>query len=362
MKRSYLIYLCSLIFALTFVSCGKKDVPQEVLRPVRYTQVAMMGSEIEKSFSGTASAGVKSNLSFKVSGTLTKRLVKVGDRVKKGELIAELDAADYVIQEKEMKASFAQAQAKVRNSKANYDRIKALYENDNVSKSDLDAARATLDSDKAGLSALQQKLDLAGRKTEYTRLTAPIDGVVGEVLAEVNENVNSGQTIVSIESEGDIKVIVGVPESFISVIKTGSSVSVSFPSLKSKIFNGIVTEVSYSIAGASTYPVSVVLDNPSDDVRPGMAANITFKIANKKSGEKSISVPASSVAEDSKGKFVFVLKNVGEGVGTVHRRSIETYGLTNQGFEIKSGLNDGELVVTAGVSKLSDEMKVKFIQ
>ncbi len=362
MKRLYSIYLCSLILALTFVSCGKKGAPQEVLRPVRYTQVAMMGNGIEKSFSGTASAGIQSNLSFKVSGTLTKRSVSVGDRVKKGELIAELDATDYVIQEKEMKASFAQAQAKARNSKANYDRVKALYENDNVSKSDLDASRATLDSDKAGLSALQQKLDLAGRKTEYTKLTAPIDGVVGEVLAEVNENVNSGQTIVSIESEGDIKVIVGVPESFISVIKAGAGVSVSFPSLNSKSFKGTVSEVSYSIAGASTYPVSVVLDDPSDDVRPGMAANVTFKITNKKSRKESISVPASSVGQDIKGNFVFILKNVGQGVGSVHRRSIETYGLTNQGFEIKSGLNTGDLVITAGVSKLTDGMRVKFIQ
>lgn len=362
MKRSYLIYFQCAVLTLALTSCGKKDVVEEVLRPVRYEQVQLNSGEVKRSFSGTASAGINSKLSFRVGGTLIKRVVDVGDRVKKGDLIAELDATDYVIQKQEAQASFVQAQAKVRNSKANYDRTKALYENDNTSKSDLDSARATQDSDKAALGAFKQKLDLAHLQIEYTKLLAPMDGVVGGIQAQVNENINAGESIVRIESEGDIKVVVGVPESFISRINTKTQVSVRFSSLGSKIFKAFVTEVSYSLGDASTYPVSVVLTESSKDIRPGMVAEIFFQMPRSQGNTKRLIVSSSCVAADSSGKFVFVLTSAGENVGIVHRRSVEVYGLTDQGFEIKNGLVDGDLVVSAGVSKLTDGMKVKYIQ
>lgn len=350
----------SLLISFTMISCGKKDVSEEVLRPVRFQEVYKSGGESERRFSGKASAGSKSNLSFKVAGTILNRHVTVGNKVNKGDLLAELDATDYEIQKQEIIASIAQAEAQVRNSKANYDRVKALYEKDSISKSDLDAARATYDSDKAALEALKQKLDLAHLKTEYTKLIAPMDGVVSEVFARANENVTLGQEIITIESVGDFEVVVGVPESFISRIKKGSPALVTFPSLDSKTFDATTSKVAYSSADQTTYPVTVVINNPSANIRPGMVADVSFKLSSSGNVEKNIVVPANSVLSEGDEQFVFVIKKQGEGVATVHMRAVEVKELTAKGFEIKSGLEDGELVVTAGISKLADGMKVKY--
>lgn len=362
MNRTILTCFTCLFLSFTLISCDQKTETKEILRPIRYQQVELTQNNRQRSFSGTAAAGFQSNLSFKVGGTLTKRLVQVGQKIKKGQLIAELDSTDYNIQKQEMQASLAQAEAQVRNSKANYTRTQSLYETDSVAKSDLDAARAQFDSDRASLKALEQKLDLADLKTQYTKLSAPMDGIVGEIFFEVNESVGSGEPVVTIESEGDIKVNVGVPEAYISAIKKGDRVTTVFSSIANRQFSARVSEVSYTLAGATAYPVTVTLEDPSKNIRPGMVANVIFDLDINNTTEKKIIVPTFSVAEDNTGKFVYVVKPAETGVATVHRQAVEIGKVTNQGFEIRKGLTNGDFVVTAGLSKLSDGMRVKFTQ
>jgi RND family efflux transporter MFP subunit len=190
------------LLTLIFLSCGEKQEAETILRPVRYQSVYSTGGGRTRTFSGVAKAGIRSRLSFKVGGTIQKIAVQVGDKVKPGQLIAELDPADYRLQVQQAEASLESAQAQERNAKANYERISQLYERRNASRNDLDAARAASESAIAQVRAVEKQLDLARSQLSYTRLTAPVSGGMAMVDVEVNENVQPGQTIVELTRGG----------------------------------------------------------------------------------------------------------------------------------------------------------------
>ena len=107
----------------TFITgCSEEKVEQEIIRPVRYQQVFLTGGNRLRIFSGTAKAGVESNLSFKVAGTVEKVFVKVGDNVKKGQVLAQLDDTDFKLQAQEADAAYKQSISQEINAKSNYER------------------------------------------------------------------------------------------------------------------------------------------------------------------------------------------------------------------------------------------------
>jgi RND family efflux transporter MFP subunit len=331
-----------------------------VLRPVRTTQVFASGSGRSRTFSGTARAGLESRLSFKVSGTVETVPVKVGDRVRSGQRIATLDDTDYQLQVEDAQASLARARAEARNAEANLARIRGLYENNNASQNDLDAARTAFESASANVNSIDKRLELAQNQVNYTRLTAPVAGAIAEVNVERNENVRAGQTIVVLSSGSRPEVSITVPEALISSIRTGQSVSVEVAALDNGTFAATVSEVGVASAGlGTTYPVVVRLDEDTDAVRPGMAAEVQFQFTSD-DGEDRMLVPAYAVGEDGDGRFVWILQAADDGTGVVHRRGVEIGDITGDGIEILDGLEDGEFIVTAGVSRITAGQRVRL--
>ena len=165
-------------------ACSKQEVDTTpVLRPVRTEQVFVTGGGRVRMFSGVAKSGVESNLSFKVSGTVERVHARVGETVRKGQLLAELDPEDYRLRLQDTEASLAQAKAQERNAMLDYQRVQDLYENRNASKQDLDAARTAHESAGLAVESLENRLELAQRQLDYTRLTAPIAGSICETLS-----------------------------------------------------------------------------------------------------------------------------------------------------------------------------------
>lgn len=350
------------VIGLILVSGCEKKQAEEILRPVRTQEVVVFSGDQNRTFSGVTSAGLSATLSFKVGGTVLKKHVQTGDKVKQGDVLAELDPTDYQLQSQEISASLNQYQAALRKDEANYKRVKTLYENQNTSLNDLDAARAGYEASRSAVEALQKKLELAQLQIEYTQLKAPQDGIIANVHVEINENVGSGTRVIELSSKGDFEITVGMPESFISRVKKGDSVDVKLASVSQKLFPGTVKTVSYVSSESSTYPVKITLLEKSDNIRPGMPADVTFHFADKARADVMI-VPSHSVAEDQSGKFVFVVVPSGTaGVGLIQRKAVEVGPLTNAGFEILSGLTGGDKVVTAGVSNITNGMKVKLLQ
>jgi RND family efflux transporter MFP subunit len=350
------------LLPLLFLSCGKEEVQEEIIRPVRYLQVFSTGGSRVRSFSGVAQAGLESNLSFRVPGTIRQIAVKVGDKVKRGDLVARLDPGDYELQVQQAQASLANAQAQARNAKANYERIRTLYENNSASKSELDRARAASESAHAAGIAVEKQLELARLQLSYSTLRAPTDGAIAQVDAEANENVESRKMIIVLTSGSQIEVKVSIPEILITRIEEGSKVTVRFDALPDGEFSAKVREVGIAATGAgTTFPVTVRLDREDVAVRPGMAASVAFLFESKDEKERCLA-PSHAVLEDRDGRFVWIVEPIPDepGYGTVHRRSITAGDLTADGLEVFGGLSDGDLLITAGMSQITEGQKVKM--
>lgn len=360
-KFSSLVSSVMLLFPLVLSGCSEDKKPvEETIRPVRYQAVSTSKGSRERIFSGTAKPALESKLSFKVAGTISLIDVNIGDVVNKNQLIATLDNKDYNLTVQEAEAGLQQAKAQALNAASNYERIRTLYENDNVSKSDLDHSRAAYDSANAFVKSIQSKLALAKSQMSYTILSAPFSGAVTAVHVDENENIAAGHPVVSIASETKPEVSVAIPGILISKINVGGRVSVVFDALPGQSFDGVISEVGIAANRfATTYPVTISITATEAYIRPGMAASVTFVFT---SGRKStIIVPSHAVGEDTKGKFVFIVTPGENNFGIVKRIPVKTGELVTDGLEVVEGLSENDLVVTAGISKLKTGMKVRML-
>jgi RND family efflux transporter MFP subunit len=362
-KKMSLILLVVLTITL-LISCGEKEPEKQIIRPVRYAQVYSTGGSRERTFTGVAQAGIESRLSFKVPGTVKTISVKVGDDVKIGQLLAQLDRNDYDLLVQQADAALSQAKSQSVNASSNYDRVRSLYESRSTSKSEYDGARAAKESADAAVRAAEKQLELAELQWKYTELKAPANGAIASVNVEVNENVGAGQPVVVLTAGSDIEVTLSIPEVLISKMKVGSKVTVSFDALPNKDFSATIVEVGVSATGAgTTYPVTVRLDEKDKAILPGMAANISCQFEATDERERFI-VPSHTVLDDleSENQYVFIVEPIPDetGFGTIRKKVVTIGEMTSDGIEIFEGLIDGDLLVTAGVSRVSDGQKVKI--
>jgi RND family efflux transporter MFP subunit len=355
----YRIFLFSTIFLLLY-SCQKEQETVEIIRPVRTKQVFSTGGARSRSFTGLVKSGSESRLSFKVPGTVQRVAVEIGDMVKSGALLVKLDPTDYDIQVKEAENARDLARASEVQSKANYDRVRTLYENRSASKSALDAARAAFESAHEQDNIAKKRRKLARRQLEYTELRASVDGAVSEVRCEENENIQAGQILILFSSGSKLEVQITMPEILIAQVNEGDDVVVSLDAVAGKSFKAKVTEVGISsTAYSTTYPVIVQLIETDSDIRPGMTAEVSFEFK-ATDDSQGILVPLVAVGEDRLGRFVYVVEPADSGFGIVHKKSVTIGQLDSENINILEGLKDGEYLVIAGVSKISEDQKVKF--
>ncbi len=350
----------SLCVPLLLSACGGDEAPEPLVRPVRYVQVFISGGARVRTFSGVAQAAIETPLSFRVAGTVFHLPVRVGDHVRTRQLIAELDPEDYRLQQQDAEAGFRRAEAEARNAQADYNRVRGLYETNNASLNELDAARMEFESATELVGSADNRLGLARRQLGFTRLTAPQGGDIATVNVEVNENVRVGQVIVLLTSGAQLEVNVAVPEVLIVHIREGMEVTVRFDALSGREFGAVVTEVGVaSTELVTTFPVTVRLDRAEQDIRSGMAAEVAIRFETP-GGGNVIVVPSVAVGEDQDGRFVYTVEPADSGYGFVRRRAVTVGELTSDGLEILEGLADEDRVITAGMSQISDGLRVKI--
>ena len=342
-------------------ACGPgEQAAEEVLRPVRYMTLSDESVLRDRSFSGTSKSSRESRLSFKVSGTVTNVPVQIGQRLRAGDLIAEIDPASYVLQAQQAQASLVEAEANDRRAAANYERTKGLYANDNASLNDLESARAQAESAEAVVGSASKALEIARLNISYTRLTAAADCSIGTLDIEVNENVQSGQQVASVSCGDVYEVVVDLPESLIGSVNESTPVSINFGSIPGEAFSGEITEVSVaSAAGSAAFPVVIQITDTHPDLRSGLAADVTFQFPVGAANGDEVVLPVTAVINSPDGTFVFVAEPVDDsGEALVRRRPVTLGELTQSGIEVVEGLQTGDRVITAGISVIRDGQRV----
>jgi len=228
-------------------------------------------------------------------------------------------------------------------------------------KSAQETAQAQHEAALAQVTASQKQVEAARNQVSYARLTAPFSGVITMVTVEENEFVGAGTPIAILNAIGEPEINVGIPEIFITRIRKGQKVEVVFSTLPNVSFNGTVSEVSFSAAGGTTYPVIISIDNPTDNIRPGMAASVFFRFTGAETTSALPVAPIQAIGEGTEGHFVFLLEKNGQSF-QVKKQTVEIGKLLANGFEIKQGLKAGDLVATAGLNALLPGMRVQLME
>lgn len=362
MKKNRIVTVL-LTASFTLAGCqDAKQVDEERLRPVRHLLISSDNAHRDRSFSGISKSSLESRLSFKVSGTISNVPVQNGQRLKAGDVIAEIDSKSFVLQAQQARASLVEAQANDRQAKANYERTKGLYANDNASLNDLDSARARAESGQAVVAAASKALEIAQLNLSYTRLTAAADCSIASLSIEVNENVSSGQQVVTVSCGDTFDVTIDLPESLIASVDTSTPVRVRFGAIPGREFIGQINEIAVaSVSGSAAFPVVIGIQETHPLLRSGLAADVTFQFESSGQQGGGIVLPVSAVINDPAGTFVFVVEPIDDTQeAIVRRRAVSLGELTQLGVEVSSGLSVGDRVVTAGISVIRDGQRVLF--
>ena len=345
---------------------SEQSAAPPLIRPVLVHAAELVSANQERTFPSRARAGAESLLSFRVGGVIKELRVAVGEEVKSGDLLAVLESADLLLELRRAEARLAEASARNLNANSEYERTRRLHQSQAASDNQLDAAKTNAVSARAHLDAQTQAVELAKSQLGYAELRAPMDGLIASVPVELNENVEPGDPIVTLNSGGRPEVTFSVPGRLIGSITRGQLATVSFAALPGEAFPAEVIEVGVS-SGRTAFPVNARLVSADPRIRSGLVAETTIRFERQDIGSKhNVVVPAFAVAEDTAGRFVYVAVPDAEtagkpgGLATVERRDVDTAGLSVDGLEIASGLEVGDLVVTAGLRFVEPGMSVRL--
>jgi len=326
----------------------------EQAKTVRVLQAKTVSIEQERSFAGTARAAETIPLSFEVDGRIRSIAVEMGQRIEAGEVVARLDCSDYRLEAQRRQSEVERREAVLDRARSDYHRIQDLYEKEHTSRSELDRARAEYRSAKAGLSEARKSLEQARDKVEDCVLTTDRAGRISRAPAEEQQNVRAGQTVAVLSVADRMQLRVFVPEDVIARIQPGDRANATFRTLTPETFPARVDEVGVEAAKSTTYPVRLELEREPEGLRPGMVGRAVFRFP----ARSGLALPPSSVLGREKGKaWVFV---VDPETGTAKKRFVEVGELTDQGLVLRSGVEEGELVVVRGMSRLEKGHKVEI--
>jgi RND family efflux transporter MFP subunit len=302
------------------------DVRSEVVRQQRVEQI--------REYTGTISPYSKNMIASQNAMRIEKIYVEVGDYVTVGQLLVQMEATGYL-----------QSKLQVENLRVDYERAKSLYETGGISKQQIDQLQTQLSVAEEALANLEKN----------TRLLSPINGVVTQRLFD-NGDMTGGQPILQVQQLKPVKVMINVQEEFFSLVNTQMTADVKVDIYPGENFLGKVSLVYPTIDNMThTFVSEIAYGNANLKIRPGMFARVTLNfgsISRVVAPDKAIIKQAGTDE-----RFVYVINSD----NTVSHRTVKLGQRLSNAYEIVAGINDGEKVVTAGISRLVNGAAVKEV-
>ena len=414
------------MFAVGLISCGKKEAPKPQTDDVKLIKLMTVETSLgtgRREFPGKTQATQIADLAFRINGPLVQLPVQEGQYIAKGELLAQIDPRDYETIVKQVSASLQAARAQLQamqagarpeemerlradvaareatleEVKTRYDRYRKLYEEEVISKQQLDSVRAEynvavqslesskqamaqgqtgarsedVDAQRATIGGLEAQLQEAQDALADTELRAPFDGIVARTYVENHEFVQAKQNILSFQDPQRIEIAIDVPENELaragesivhvrSVIGSLMNITATFPAYPGREFpvelKAFETEADPT---TQTFRVTFIMDQPGEPpIVPGMNAVIKAK-RSADSGEliTEFYIPLNAIFADSAGnKNLWVVDPATE---QVQRRQIVADEMSGDRIRVADGLEAGETIAISAVNSLREGMKVK---
>ena len=339
-------------------------------------------SDVEKTVvaSGSIESSNEVDVGAQVSGKITKLYVTLGQEVKKGDMIADIDSTTQVNNLNTKKAALASLQAQLKGRQTAYDvalssynRLAKLYKQQATSLDSLNTAKSALDTTKAEMEALRESIkqaeievNTAETNVSYTKITSPIDGTVISTPISEGQTVNSNQstpTIVTVANLDRMLIKAEISEGDITKVKAGQEVNFKILSDNLTVYQAVIDSVdpatttktdaksssslnsttSSSSTAAVYYYANMAVNNPNRVLRIGMTTENTIKIASVKN---VLTVPNMSLQKEGNRYFVRVLKGT-----QAERREVQIGEQNDFQTEIKSGLTEGDKVILSQLTE-----------
>lgn len=335
-KTLSLALLSAGLLASCSSSSSSKATEEQSADTVRLVEVApaeMRALSLSEEFTAQLEAKVINNITAQAGGRLKQLLVKVGDRVGAGQAVARMEATQA-----------SQAQIQLADAKTNFARMDELYKVGGVSKAQWEQAKSAVD---------QAKLAY-GNAAENTVLRSPISGFVTAKNYDNGDMTSPQLPVVVIQQIAPVKAVIGVSEQYYSYLKKGAAATLSVDALGEETFSGVVTNI-FPTLDPVTHTVSTEIEVANKDLklRPGMYARVHLDFGTK----EALTVPDKAIVRQagSGARYVYVFSG-----GKAVYRAVELGQQQGDLYEVVSGLNAGDQVITSAPSNLKNGLSVKL--
>jgi RND family efflux transporter MFP subunit len=332
-----------LLGAFVAAACGNSnsssqnatEAPEEVIPNVEVTVSQVRDVPQENTYAATVQAWAVNNIMPQSGGRIRRVNVEVGDYVSKGQVLAEMD-----------RLQLEQMELQVQNDEIEYERLKGLYEEGGVSKSDFETAELGYKVRRTNLSNLR----------ENTILRSPISGYVTARNFDAGDMFSLSAPLFVVQQVTPVKLLVGISESEYTRVAKGDEVSLTVDAIPGRTFTGKVERLHPTMDAAThTFKAEVRVPNTDRVLRPGMYARVTVNFGTR----RSVVVPDQALVkqEGTGTRFIYVLQED----GTVRYLPVKTGRHIGTEYEITEGLQDGQTIVVKGHTALRDGVKVNVL-
>lgn len=326
-------------------------------RPVKIMKAHTVARGVTRHYPGVVEATRKVQLSFRVSGPLIHVYSNPGDSVTNGQVLMQIDPRDFDDTLRSVEASLSGARATSGKARADYQRARDLLKDTIISQAQYDAARAAYETARAQVETLEAKKISLQHSLKDTHLRAPFNGRITQRLVENHEVITAGRTVMRMQGDEEVDIIIDVPESDIPylILTQGVHATATCAALPGKTFDVYLSEWDASASSATrTYSLTFTLKIPEGvTILPGMTAEV--KCNYNADTSKTVAVPASALVQSETGEVsVWVFHRAS---GTAHRRNVRIQGPRSADtIAISGAIQPGDEVVIEGARFLRDGM------
>ena len=357
--RQSLLALIPGLAILAVTACGPQPAARQTVRPVRVMTVADGKELTSQQFSGEVRARHESNLGFRVSGKVISRSVDIGDPVRTGMVLAQIDATDYEHARDSLAAQLGAARAEHSFARDELERHRELAEQKLISPAELDRRETAVQVAAGRLRSLESQLAQATNQLGYARLVADRDGVVTAVSVEAGQVVAAGSPVITVARQSEREILIRLPEQNLADIRKGQVLAVSFVARPAERVEGRVREISpVADPGSRTYAVRMTLPDAPAWVAFGMTASVAMQA----NGPFQMALPLAAIFEPQSapktGPRVWVFDEASETVKSIPVRLGRP--LDGERIEVE-GLQAGTRIVVAGARSLREGQKVRVL-
>ena len=307
-------------------------------------------------FTGTTQPIDQTIVKSRVAGRLAEVLVREGDRVTEGQVLARFETTELQARLNERQSALEAARADARWTARDRSDKETLANRNIVSQSAADQARATAENRASMVAVAEAQLDVARKNLADAEVRAPFDGVDGERLANQGESLPIDGKILALLDTSHVEVAAQMPAADVIRMKVGQTAQVMLEGFGDRVFDGKITRISPTTqAGSRSIPVDVEIIDRHEALRGGLFATGTVTVQEK---GHALAVPASAMRKDDQGDYVLVVEN-----GTLVRKPVGAVRTWSRGelVEVK-GLESGLTVVSAPLPGLQAGQKVRIVE